>query len=503
MPKPLLLQRKSGLYVRFFVPTDLQKGWGSRYVVRSLQGQRSDQARLTIAKIGYVLGVVFRTSRIDPMADPKDLFQTAMQALQSGTGRDYTLELPNGVKIQADSPDDHARAMEALEKFGQLNPQASTPPKPVGLLSERVQVFLKQMKTKERSATNLLDTTFTLSLFLALVGDKELAEISTDDTDKFLDALAHWPANASKKKAYRGLPPQDVVAKAKLSGDKGLAPRTKEKHLDRLRTFFNYCIARRLLDFNPVQGLSITNKEQDETSSRLPFDGSDLAKIFDPSNWVFTQPHKHWAPILAVYTGARVNEIAQLYVEDIEHVQEIWGLHINRRFNGQKLKNSHSRRFIPLHTDLLKLGFLDYVQDVKKAGFKHLFPGLSWGVNGPGDTVGDWFNRTYLRKTCGILDRAKSFHSFRHTFASLAERSGLSDQRIARLTGHSAGNSVLRQHYIQPSTLVERATDIASIQFPTWELNRRPKGFFNPWLQRVKAVERRKLQEQARNGGEP
>jgi hypothetical protein len=52
MPKPLLLKRRSGLYVRFLVPGDLQGQIGSRFILRSLQGARADGARL-IRMPGY------------------------------------------------------------------------------------------------------------------------------------------------------------------------------------------------------------------------------------------------------------------------------------------------------------------------------------------------------------------------------------------------------------------------------------------------------------------
>ena len=61
MPKPLLLKRRSGLYVRFLVPGDLQGQIGSRFILRSLQGARADGARLMASALGY--GKVFVAER--------------------------------------------------------------------------------------------------------------------------------------------------------------------------------------------------------------------------------------------------------------------------------------------------------------------------------------------------------------------------------------------------------------------------------------------------------
>ena len=486
-----MLKRPSGLHVRFFVPTDLQAQVGSRYLTRSLQGARADGARLMASALGYALGNVFERLRREDVPNARALVDQALQGIQSG--RDYTVELPNGTKLLPQSIEaDHRHAQDvilALTRAGAFSPPPTTisiPATPkVGLLSERIEKFLSQMKVQERSETNHFDTAFTLKVFLGLVGDKDLSEVSPDDLDVFMDGLAHWPANAGKKPAYRGLSPKQVLKKAKQRQDKGLAPRTKEKHLDRLRLFFNNCMERRLIAYNPCKGLRITNKMQDEQEGRLPFDEQDLLIIFSTDNFSHShdKPSKYWGPILGLYTGARVNELGQLRVDDLEQVDGVWGIHIRHQ-----VKNKSSKRFLPLHPELLKLGFVEYVDEVRGYGFEHVFPGLPWGVHGPGDPIADWFNRLHLRATCKITDATKTFHSFRHTFASTAERSGLSDSRIARLTGHSTGSSVLRRHYIQPSTLQERWEDMGKIRFPDLNIEQPTKGCFDYYFKRVKAV---------------
>ena len=495
MPKPLLLHRPSGLHVRFFVPAFLQRSLGRRYIVLSLRGQTGDAARLRAAQIGYVLGQAYERMRGAAVADHKNLLETALAAAR-GPHVDLTIELPGGVRIVTDGSErenGEARALalelEALRLGGLPPPPAVLPSSaaaPEDLLSVRIGKFIEHMDGQNRSAKNLLDTEHTLRLFLALGGDKPIQAVTADDIDAFMGAMRVWPANASKKPAYRGLSPIEVVAKAKREGSPGLAPRTREKHLDRLRLFFGIWVKRRLIPFNPCDGFQVTNKAQDEARSREPFSSEDLKAIFSPECVPHTQPHKYWPPILALYSGARVNEIAQLFVDDIEEIAGIWGMHIRRQ-----TKNKSSRRFVPLHPELIRLGFLDYVNDVRQARFEHVFPGLTWGENGPGDVIGDWFNRTYLRKTCGITNPAKVFHSFRHTFATAAERAGIPDGRIAQLTGHSTGSTVLRQHYIHVAELPRRLDDIGKVAFPEVQLNAKKAGFFEPYLRRQRALENR------------
>ncbi|WP_285402293.1 site-specific integrase [Luteibacter sp. ME-Dv--P-043b] len=495
MPKPLLLHRPSGLHVRFFVPAFLQPSLGRRYIVLSLRGQRADGARLRAAQIGYVLGQAYERMRGEPVADHKNLLETALAAAR-GPHVDLTIELPGGVRIVTDgSVRENAEARSlALELEGQRlgapdrarAPEPEPKTNPEDLLSARIPAFLGHMDGQNRSKKNLLDTENTLALFLALVGDKPTQACTADDVDTFMAAMRVWPANASKKPEYRDLTPRAIVAKAKREGTPGLAPRTREKHLDRLRLFFGTWLKRKKVGFNPCDGFQVTSKAEDEAQTREPFSPADLRTIFSPDKILYALPHKYWTPILALYTGARVNELGQLHVEDVEEIAGIWGLHIRR-----KTKNRASRRFVPLHPELIRLGFLDYVNDVRAARFEHVFPGLTWGDNGPGDSIGDWFNRTYLRKTCGITSPAKVFHSFRHSFATAAERAGVADGRIAQLTGHSTGVSVLRKHYIHVAELPRRLEDISKVVFPEVQLTPRKPGFFEPYLRRQRAVEDR------------
>lgn len=487
------------------MPAFLQPSLSRRYIVLSLRGQTGDAARLRVAQIGYVLAHVYERLRREPVADPKDLLAKALAAAR-GPHVDLTIELPGGVRIVTDGSEREnlearslALELEAL-RLGSANALPASPappaePKPDELLSARIEAFLDEMAGKNRSEKNLMDTGHTLRLFLALGGDKPVQHVVADDIGRFMSAMRVWPANASKKPAYKGLTPTEILAKARKDGTEGLAPRTREKHLDRLRLFFGTWLERGLGTSNPCNGFNVTTKAEDETRSREPFTTADLQTIFSPDRILNTQPHKYWTPILGLYTGARLNELAQLHVEDIENIAGIWGMHIRR-----KTKNKASRRFIPLHPELIRLGFLAYVDDVRAAGFDHLFPGLTWGVNGPGDAIGDWFNRTYLRKTCGIANAAKVFHSFRHTFATVAERAGVPDGRIAQLTGHSTGGTVLRNHYIKVAELPRRLEDISRVSFPEVELKPKKSGFFEPYLRRQRALDSRAKRAEEEKG---
>lgn len=474
MPKPLLLTRPSGLYARFLVPADLRQAVGRRFLTRALHA-RADHARLVAARMGLALSQAFRAVRCGCLMTPDD-FDELLKRLSAGPSplselHLGTVRLPNGAVlegVQIDTPADASLFRQTLVDVGGALPAGQPalalspfPAKPALMLSAAVELFLRQFAQKKRAASNLLDTTHTLRVLVGVVGEKPLREVGAEDMDDFLDAIASWPPNATKK--WPGLTVSEVLAKARREGLNGLSHRTQEKHLDRVRVFFGWALERREIERNPAKTLHVLTRAQEDAGARQSFTPDELARAFDPiaRSLACDQPHRWWGPMLALYTGARVTELAQLWTDDLEQISGIWGLHIAPRVDrGQQVKNAMSRRFVPVHPALLDAGLIAYRNEVVAAfGTSRLFPGLS--QTKPGDTLGDWWNRTY-RKTVRVEG---VFHAFRHTFASRAERCGLPEPRIGRLTGHSTSGTVLGKHYIDPPTLPERASDIAQLAF--------------------------------------
>lgn len=340
-------------------------------------------------------------------------------------------------------------------------------------LSDRAAVFLGQIKQRTLSRCMLIDSLWTLRIFAELIGDKLLAEISHDDADVFLQALALWPPHASKRREYRLMAAPQVIAKAKLLGSPGLNLRTQQKHIDRLRTFFRWLEERGEIQPGLLKGVRLYTQARDFGGHRQPFSDEDLAAIFEAHlEATCDAPHMFWAPLMGLYQGMRVNEIGQLYVDDIQRINGVHCIDITRDRPGQRLKNRQSRRLLPIHPILIDCGFLDFVKQARRWHRTTLFPGLPWGINGPGDGIGDWFNRTLLRKRCGIHASTQTFHSFRHCFATYGERSRVPDARLALLLGHSSGQSILRTHYVKHASTAELSKDLNAIQFPQFRHER-------------------------------
>jgi integrase len=334
-------------------------------------------------------------------------------------------------------------------------------------ISERAPAFLRFVHQKTTSRSPLCDTIMTLRIFIELVGDKRLCEITVEDTDKFLHALSVWPVHASKRREFRLMRAPEVVNKARILRTTSLNLRTQQKHVDRLRTFFRWLEKRHEIRPDFLLGIRLYKRGQDFGVHREAFSESDLQLIFDVHRKAnFETPYMYWAPLLGLYQGLRVNELSQLYVDDVIQVEGRWCLDITRDRPGQRLKNHHSRRCLPLHPVLLECGFLKFVQQARNWRRATLFPGVIWGINGPGDCVSDWFNRTFLRKRCGIEKPTLTFHSFRHCFATFGEDSEVPDGRLAVMLGHTAGASILRQHYVKLTKPKKLERNLEAIVFP-------------------------------------
>lgn len=151
----------------------------------------------------------------------------------------------------------------------------------------------------------------------------------------------------------------------------------------------------------------------------------------------------YWLPLLALFTGARQGELAPLTADDVQK-DERTGIHYieikEDRERGARLKTKKSsRRVVPVHPELLRLGFLDIVADRRKDDLRApIFPLLEKGArDGFADNWSKWFGR-YLTKI-GISDTGPVFHSFRHNFKDALRSKGESEDINDALTGHAGG----------------------------------------------------------------
>jgi integrase len=292
-------------------------------------------------------------------------------------------------------------------------------------------------------------------LFLTWAGDGVMVEdITAKLMREYKAALQKLPANMEKSPQYRGKSIRELLQmadQAQIPTVMGIA--TINKNLNRMSTVLAYAVKNGYIPFNPAADMQVEQPRRDE-ELRDTFSQDDLYALFHSSQYTtdtFKHPYQFWTPLLALFTAARQNELAQLYLDDIRQEDGVWVFDINGKRPDQKLKNKNSARLIPIHDFLLELGLVRYAQELQARGSSRLFPELTHRRDGYGQDVSRWFNGNGTspgyRQRCGV-DAApgqgkKDFHSFRHTTITLLVGKRVDINLLHKLDGHKLDSMTL------------------------------------------------------------
>ncbi|WP_157653431.1 site-specific integrase [Burkholderia ubonensis] len=257
--------------------------------------------------------------------------------------------------------------------------------------------------------------------------------------------------------------------------------------LSLLSPLITLAIRRKLtkLSSHPFSGMRYPAKvvELNRKTVRTAFTLDQLYRVF--SCPVYTLGHRpdkgggeaaYWLPLLGPHTGARVEDLCRLKVADVVQREGVWCLHLHNSKREARTGNRTVMRHVPVHRNLLRLGWLGYVESRRSAsGSAWLFPDLSTNQYGKrGAVFSNWFN-AYLRSPIGITDPALVYHSFRHTFQTFGELAGISEQVIDELIGHAPDSRYGKKEgglKRLPFTLLIEAME--KLDFPGLELGHLP-----------------------------
>jgi len=359
-------------------------------------------------------------------------------------------------------------------------PKASPlPSKPDMTLSGLITRYLNDpVKQKGWKGGSVDDVRSTLEHLVFILGkEKPLRSITKSTMRDFVGVLLQMPPNRAKKKTYRGLNAQQIIA---TRPEKTLSGTTVNNVLAQVGSLFNYAVELDALPANPASRLTVP-QERRADEQRDAFTVPDLNAIFGLPGYIsdaYDVGWKFWVPLLALYTGARLEEVCQLHLSDLRQVDGVWVLDINER-EGKSLKNVQSRRLAPLHDDLLGrvANLPGYARHVAAQGGILLFPELEKsGKDRMGKSVSQFFSRTV--KTLGLEGR-KSFHSFRHTFFSRLYEAGVGEVDLKKAGGHKVAGETFSRYCkpLSPASLKERVFD--RLDFPGLNLGHLAKSRYS------------------------
>jgi integrase len=291
--------------------------------------------------------------------------------------------------------------------------------------------------------------------FIELHGDLEVAQINRAHVRQFRDAALLVPAKRSGKLLHAPLPELVEYSRAHPEVPR-LKASTINKWLNCLGAVLNWARRNGIIPdempwSDPVSGMRLTEAK----SNRQPWEPEELKALFaSPIYLKGERPlggkgeASFWLPLLAIFSGARLNELAPICVEDVK-TDAPSGVHfitvIENEEEGRSVKTDSSLRAIPIHPELARIGFLEFVDTVGKSGGQaaRLFPKLTQGPKGGfGEAFSKWFGR--YKRDVGIDNPSSVFHSFRHGFKDALRAAGVNEDVNDALTGHSGGNAVAR-----------------------------------------------------------
>jgi len=271
-----------------------------------------------------------------------------------------------------------------------------------------------------------------LAMLLDVVGDKPISELKQADINDFFELLGRLPPRWADECRKRKLTIREL---AELDFDITLGPKSfEDTYIASIRPFLK-AAKKDWQDQGFPLGLTtdgieyLGDREEDENKQRA-FKRDELVRLFEGEEMCdfaqdASQHHRYWIFHLGLFTGARVNEICQINPHaDILQDKEsgAWYLWITKETESdsrvrKSVKTGDSRK-VPIHQKLIELGFLTYVERVKAAGHKLLFP--EWQpINRRASGEAEKWVRQFFRDT-NLRDetpKAKilGMHAFRHT----------------------------------------------------------------------------------------
>ena len=312
-------------------------------------------------------------------------------------------------------------------------------------------------------------------------------EVTSAQMDEFAVDLRRFPV--IKKPALNKLPFRRVLDwQERNSSAPLLSKKTQWKWFLSYKRLFDYAVSIDVIATNPVA--AVMPKPKGEEKERLAYDADDIALIFsrplfqgfdraptkakvwgyrDQPGDTLVKDAQYWLPILGLWTGCRLEELAAAKAADVKHDAEGgWFLDLTER----KLKTKQSQRRVPLHKALIGAGFVTYAREQQRRPDAYLFPDLPHDPEGrlsSSRTFTKWWGlwcEANNGKAGKIATPDKTFHSFRHSFKRACRDAGLGEEVHDLLTGHK-GMSVGRG-YGQGASLKVLAAAMEKVSYPAF-----------------------------------
>jgi hypothetical protein len=343
--------------------------------------------------------------------------------------------------------------------------------------SELAKVFVAQVEEEHRE--NAIGQKWTdkikahVKVLLEIVGkDFAVHKIDDDVVQRVRSLLARTPSN--RHKIYPDLSLEQAIEKAKADKRELLSPTTQSVYLDTFRNMLAVGVKKKFLAANPAEDIQPLKRDAiPADQKRLPFRADQLKGFFEGTFYRSCSPAteepyskpdrawRFWFPLIMLFSGARPNEIAQLLITDVKQTEKgTWFLDLVNEVDdadnsddlgeAKKLKTLASRRQIPVHSELMRIGFLEFVEErasLAKQEAERLFPelkpnrydNLAWYPS-------KRFNECFLPLEIKV-DKRQCLYSLRHNVRDALRRAKAPDETLLAVTGWSPNGKAVSTDY--------------------------------------------------------
>ncbi len=435
IPHHLSLARSGRWHFRRRVPTDLIERLGQRFIKRSLATSSLPIARLRALALCVQCDDLFASLRGQCVARR----QKGNVQVDDAARFDYSIKL-DGLELTAHDEADHLRLKNLLSEHPEILSRAN--PSPVAPVKVQAGSGLTAGECARKWLLSIKDSTkpktYTqkrkaIEEFTTRHADIPLAQIDRTHVSEWVEVLRR----------------------------SGLSTPTILNKTSYLTGFFDWAIraGHYPRGDNPASGqVQYRAREKRDRKKKYgfkAFSADEIQKLYAPANLLMLSPAARWGVLLQLYTGARVTEVGQLRIVDIAEDDGIVCLHINDEGPGQSVKNDASRRVVPLHPDLVAMGFVDYVSAMKELGQERLFPRLKLDSrNGQGNAFSTAFTRHLDRVGVERRDRKVGTHALRKTVIHMMQTAGVTSEFRSQYTGHELSD----EHHSTYSRKYSRAS---------------------------------------------
>lgn len=253
-------------------------------------------------------------------------------------------------------------------------------------------------------------------------------------------------AKAEKQIKKEGLAGEEAEAIRKKVKIKVIAPRTFQRHQKYLSAPLDHAVEKGRISHNPFKPFVLRDAVIDDMRASLPdnqrklWTSNEFAALLSTDKWTSPKTkiddHVYWVPLIALLHAMRSEEILQLKPSNIRCHKGVYFFDIERG-TGQSIKSNNARRFVPIHSQLIELGFLKLVEQQTQLGKNRIFARVARSkCSRLTYTKNFTKNFAYYRKSRNAYRERQDLHSMRTTFNSERVAMSMPDTARRYLMGH-------------------------------------------------------------------